>query len=453
MHLVTLRSRTAVCVGSFLSLAVLLVLLLSGSKSDVGRTHRLPDGSALELRSVAFTATNYDYIYQRGSKLLRLVAPILPPPLARRITSSNGRLGWSAFESGTNLIAITVNRSDASNWNSSVLRLRVADDMGNEYDACWGASMLGQPGEAVHGWRVQAFPRRCPRLALRFLAKNPDGSWAGEDFHIPNPLCAEYPHWNPEPWPNTKTDGDLAIKLSKFQAGSRMTGPPGRGDPSTAVRKTRLVFSFAEKGKPSDEWRIQKLTISDATGNRWCPYLNWPGLDFDHAITGTVELLGALWPGEKAWKLDVEAVRIEGFKPEQLWGVTIALPPPGTVNLLTNIWQHDGITVKLVAIAAPQTDHTGDFRWIARWWGEGRTKVYSLALVIDPNFTGKRLMAVRCKDRDGREVTIARHGNQDHDKQAIFLKPADDAADLLLTLAIQRSRFFEFVARPEFIRD
>ena len=65
------------------------------------------------------------------------------------------------------------------------------------------------------------------------------------------------------------------------------------------------------------------------------------------------EFFGALWQGENAWRLDVECVRIGGFKAEELWEPPpIQLPAFGQLTELTSSWQHDGLTVQLVALAA-----------------------------------------------------------------------------------------------------
>jgi hypothetical protein len=56
-------------------------------------------------------------------------------------------------------------------------------------------------------------------------------------------------------------------------------------------------------------------------------------------------------------------------------------------------------------------------------------------------------------DQDGREVEIVQHGNQDDVEQAVFLKPSPESRELKLTFAIQRSRFIQFLARPEFVKD
>jgi hypothetical protein len=173
--------------------------------------------------------------------------------------------------------------------------------------------------------------------------------------------------------------------------------------------------------------------------------------DWNWATNGVLEFFGALWPGETAWRLKAEIVRTAGFKPEQLWEVTVPLPPPGIVTPLTNSWGHDGMNVQLASIGSPQTEHPGDFKWVARWWGEDKAKVYSLALNVDPKPTATRLSVIRCVNQRGDETKIAQHGSQDYNNQAVFFKPAEGATEARFTFAVQRSRFVEFLARPEFV--
>jgi hypothetical protein len=437
--------------GVVLIIAVVLIAL-KRTPGDVGIVRRLPDGSTLELRQVFYCATNSSYSHRRGNRLQRFIAPITPAFIRNRFfPAGSGSFGFGS-DGNTNLMVITVNRSGTPNWWSSLARLRVADEQGNVYDARWGSHTLGLPGEVVHGWQVRAFPRRSESLGLEFLAETPDGGWTNAArFVIRNPAYANYPQWSPEPWPATKRDGDLAVTLSQFQSGGRMSGDRGKGDEQTAPRKTRVVFNFAEDDQPVDNWRVQKLTISDATGNRWFPYLDYVTQTFDWVTNGTAEFFGALWP-EDAWRLDVECVRIGGFKAEELWEPPpIQLPAFGQLTELTNNWQHDGLTVQLVALASPNTDHPDPFKWICKWWGEDKNTVYSLAVKLSPELKGHRLVVAKSVGQDGREVEIVQHGNQDYTQQAIFLKPPPESRELRLTLSLQRSRFVQFLARPEFV--
>ncbi len=432
-------------IGAALAAVALLVAAIAGKivcagRSDLGTLRRLPDGSTLKLDRAVFTATNFNYSYQSGGRLLRLIAPILPASLRGRFNLSGGSFGFGG-DGNTNLLVATINRGTKAGtyFGSPLGRLQVLDELDDQYDACWGANTLAFQDETVHGWQIRAFPRRSRMITLRFLAKTPAGGWTNAaDFRIRNPAFADYPQLTAEPWPATKNNGDLAVTLREFESGQRMTGRRGLGDDEAAARKTRLVFSFVENGQPSADWRVQKLTISDATGNRWSPYLDFVKQDFDWATNGTIEFFGALWPSERARKLNLEVVRTGGFKPEDLWEVPIELPRPGTLANLTDLWACDGVRVKLVAVASPNTDHIGPFKWVAKWWGEEKNRVCSLAVQLEGDLKGRRLSVVKMSDQSGAAVKLMQHGSQDYPQQAVFFRPDDGARTVRLTFALQR---------------
>ena len=433
-------------------LSCIIIVIWRGAGSDIDKTHRLADGSTLVLKEAVLTSSNYNYRYRSGGKVVQWLAPILPPSIQQRFSPVSGSLGWSPAHGETNLILTTINRSKGKNRSSTLARLQLFDDQGNQYDACWGASTLAVGDVTVHCWRVQAFPRRSRMLGLRFLASQQRGGWTNvATLRVRNPGFGDYTQWQAERRPIEKYDGSLGVTLVEFQSGLPLERDRRSGH--LAARMNRLVFSFAENGVPSDHWRIQKLTFSDATGNHWSPYLDFIEQSFSWATNGTAEFFGALWPGEQAWKVRLETLRAAGFTPEDLWEVPLTLPAARMVNTLSNSWDRDSVRVKLVGLASPETDHPGEFKWTAKWWGAEKSKVYSLALSMHSAVKGKRVSFVRCMDQDGAAVKLMSHQNQDFDKQAIFLRPRSSATDLRLTLALQSSRFVEFLARPEFVTE
>jgi len=239
--------------------------------------------------------------------------------------------------------------------------------------------------------------------------------------------------------------------LAEFRSGE----PMGRGkeDSSTAARNTHLLFTFREAGQPTEDWRLQKVTISDATGNEWSPYLDLTKQQFNWAKGGQAEFLGALWPGENAWKLSVEVTRSGGFVSGDVYNVELPLPSRGAVSNLTNEWSHKGVVLKLVGLASPETDHVGDLKWVGKWWGDEKNKVYSLVVQLEPDLNGQRLSLIKAVDDRGAPVEFLDHRNQDYKQQALFFKPGADASALHLTFAMTHSRFVEFLARPEFVED
>lgn len=283
------------------------------------------------------------------------------------------------------------------------------------------------------------------------MAATPDDDWTnGVEFKIPNPAYAKYPQWTPEPWPAAKKDGDLEVTLQEFESGGRMTGPHGQGSEAMAARMTRVALGFQQAGRPVDNWRLQTLSISDATGNSWSPYRNSEKVDSRWGTNGTAEFMGALWPSEDAWRLKAEVARTSGFSPDEIWNVALPLPAAGTVTALTNQWEHEGLGVELVGLGSPKTEHPGEFISMARWRGDAKT--YSLAIKLDDELAGRRLSVLHVRDQSGGEVKVARHFGKDDRLQVVFFQPDASATEARFTFVIQRSRFVEFLARPEFVK-
>jgi hypothetical protein len=281
-------------------------------------------------------------------------------------------------------------------------------------------------------------------LTLEFLSAH--GEVAAR-FSIANPAAGDFPQWTPGSL--ARTNENLTVRLEKFRGGERMDAAPHNVGPK-AARKTEMLFTFEEDGQPTDDWRVQKVVLSDATGNRWSPYLNLVKPGFSWAKGGEVEFLGALWPGEAAWKLDVEAVRTRGVASADLYTFETAIPAPGAITTLTNEWEHGGVTISFAGLASPNTDHPGDLKWTGKWWGEDKDKVYSLALKLDPELEGRRLQLVSATDENGADVELVQHLGQDYAHQALFFKPNEAAQKLKLVFSHANSRFVQFVARPEF---
>ena len=292
---------------------IIVIVLLAGlvgvriaAKTSSTNPQRLADGSTLLLKEMVLTNTNYNYAHNHKGLFLRLVEPILPNFLLQKLPASSGSFGFGS-DGNTNIYIVTVTTRKANSSSSTVGRLRVIGDTTNVYDACWGASTLGMQNELVHGWKVRAFPRRSRRLSLDFLDVKADGSWSeAANFEIENPAYGKYPQWQPEPVPVTKTNEDLSVTLAEFTSGEKTPETHGFTTDSLASRSTGLLFKFEEDGQPSEDWRIQKVTISDATGNRWFPYLDLQAKRFSWASKGQVQFFGALWPaktpGNWMWK-------------------------------------------------------------------------------------------------------------------------------------------------------
>jgi hypothetical protein len=212
----------------------------------------------------------------------------------------------------------------------------VLDSAGNE-----SAPIRAIPGpfskveEREMAWRIPNFPRRQRNLRIR-VYQDPMAErleLVGE-FEISNPAPARFPRWEPQPYPQTVTNGDLECTLLRFGP-LRLAGTNSEhlqkemrlksaGVPSPAVASVRqtpqrkryaALFNVKAAILPESKWRPQIIELQDATGN-----VTKPGnasSDWDAGI-GRIRFEGPLWSSEWVWKLKVGFVRTEGFQSNEM---------------------------------------------------------------------------------------------------------------------------------------
>ncbi len=438
---------------AFLAVPVLVALLLLwpvGSRSVP--VVKLPDGTEFELAMVAFT-NSYSYNQFSGPAWMLRFSKFIPDAIENRFLTRGGGISMGA-SSETNLMVV-IEARNASGTAAAVTWLRIGDEDGNRYEGNSANGVLSSGGNRAVVWRVSAFPRRTRRLFLEGLVMMADGNWTNVGpFAIKNPLYEEdFPIWQPVPLPQSATNASLIATLEQLQSGleSHHDHNPVSGDPANP-RSTRLRFSFRERNQPADQYRLHKLTISDATGNRWSPYLNrlqrggpaW-------TTNGVAQFVGALWPGEAAWKIELQALRGADFATEEGWSVPpISLPNPATHDDLTNRFQLGDVSIQVANILAPAVEVTNSWRWIVRYWGQ-EDSVYGLGVKFDGEMGDRRLVVVDARDQAGNEFKLVEHRGADYPEQALFFQAPSGATELRLKLAFPELKEFEFIARPEFV--
>jgi hypothetical protein len=265
------------------------------------------------------------------------------------------------------------------------------------------------------------------------------------EFHIKNPLWSSYPVWVPDPLPTTRLAGDLSVTLTEFRTGLSIE------DPAKAARTnetivTRASLQATQGDKASPNWQAKMVEISDASGNRWAPFLQPESLT-PAGSQYDLSWVGGLWPGEPAWRLRFEFSRTAGFAPEELWTVRgLRVPQPTEILTLDNSTTNQAATLSLVAFTGADADQPGDLKWLMEK-GEPR-----LSIRAAPVLEGWRLSLVSIVDDHRRPVDTHPSADWGWTKgQLVFgLKLQPGAASVDCTFALHQSRFVEFLARPEF---
>ncbi|MDB6111641.1 MAG: hypothetical protein JWR69_3391 [Pedosphaera sp.] len=436
-------------------LAVALALLVvNSSRQNLSRTQRLPDGSFLKVVGVSY-GTNHNYAEPVPRSWQKQLARTLPFSWTRRFgwyDHGHGSIGMFNLHGETNLaIATTCEQATATSFTASP-RVVAFDEQGNSFDAAFGGGS-NSGGDGTHHrhtilWSLAAFPRRTETIGLRFLELAADGkTWQPlAEFHIPNPAGSQHPSWTPEPWPTTKTDDDLAVTLIGLKAGLSKQEPM-RAAAANETAATRALFRVQQTGPTNVCWRAKSIEVSDATGNRWSPGPGPASISLAHeGETEEIIFPGALWPGESAWKLRVEFSRMAGFDADELWTVRGVMVPGATQTItLDNATTIHDTKLTLLAITGENAKQLGLMRW------EALPKHANISIHADPIPKGRRLALVKVVDDQGREVDVQPGTDWSQGENVFGLTIPQDAKLLDCTFALHKSRFVEFLAKPEFV--
>jgi len=436
-----------------LAVVVIALVVLTNSPTRFSKIQRLPDGSILRIVSISY-GTKHNYIYSPKawqSFLARKVPYSWTAGLGSYIPGG-GSVSQRSLHGEANLAVFTICDQKSSTSFSGSSRVVVFDQQGNAFDACAGGGTVsfsdGIHHRTLQCWTLPAFPRRTKTLGLSFLELGGDGkTWQQvAEFKIQNPTSDAYPVWRAEPWPKTKTDGDLAVTLTDFKTAISWEEPM-RAATNSEIAATRMTFHAQQTGRTNQVWRPKSIEISDATGNRWIPNPGPFFISFNHERdVDQVTVKGALWPGEAAWKLRVEFSRTADFDPDELWTVHGIMVPGATQVIdLHNSNRVHGIALKLVAITGEKAEQPGSLKWVAE---KGHPNISVRALPVPKD---RRWSLVRAVDHRGTEVEVHPATDWGNGETVYGLTIQPGAKSLDCTFALHKSRWVEFLAKPEFV--
>jgi len=297
----------------------------------------------------------------------------------------------------------------------------------------------------------ETFPRRDPAIALNFFYRSPSGqatNWGRLQF--PNPLHQTYPEWQPESLPATNRAGDVEVTLLSVQTGhdnnSRMRVRKGGG--TEIIRGTNRLGGenvtavdarFRNLAHLNQTWRAVSVQVSDASGNSLrSSGMGWGGNDGDNFT-----FQPALWPSEKAWKLNVEIKQIGGFTPEQLF--TFKNVPLGALDTTSHLgWvtNFGGVTVTLNTFLR-QSPLTNNSSWSS-------SQLSAVDLSSSPLTNSLQLDLVNVVFDTG--VTNTGDGGWSatgNSRTYFFTEIPSKATNADFTFAVHHSRFVEFTVHPE----
>ena len=315
-------------------------------------------------------------------------------------------------------------------------------------------------GVSVTGFALDAFPRRDRKMILRVAEWDNRGGMdmAKGEFVVANPGPRSFPNWQSEAMPDTQSDGDLSVTLTKCTLGANgirfgnIKLPPK--DP--AQKSVSLAFHAEQGGVDASNWEAVAIETSDATGNH-TGMNNW-STSRDGNGNPTMTYQWGLWPEEKAWKLRVEMSRTSGFSNDEVWAVSNVPLKKGDWNELWNYnnnfpgGNRRASTNAPVAETTLQGVHLKIYPAVQMDQGSGMGQTMGgFHIMASPDLPeGFRMSLVNATDENGHKLETFGFGpNGNGSGNYVFQLPdVRKAKSLNLTIAVHQSRFVEFTVKP-----
>jgi len=343
-------------------------------------------------------------------------------------------------------------KHDQNNWPNYQLLAFDADDT-----ACSGSQMRTQGGfsgnnrkEQVVGFVFEAFPRHGSKIYIRAQQWNQHNGQQDiipTSFVIRNPAPRSgFPKWTPDTLPITQENDDLKVTLTRFEIEKNTFNRGGPATKSNDPMNNGVLTAFRteQNGAVVTNWQPVSIETSDATGNQ-AKNRGW-----SNRKEGDEDVMvyqWGLWPDEPAWKLRVEMSRQSGFTANETWMVPDVPVKPGDINSMWNPNQR----------GKPFTETT---------LGESHVKIYPaiqlsseqarnyggfmegiVQISVDPPPDGMRMAFIKVTDDQGRPIEFNNWASGGGDFR-FSLKKLADVKTINITLALHRSRYFEFTVKP-----
>ncbi len=376
-------------------------------------------------------------------------------------TAGPFRHGRSTLDTTNNALVVWIeSQRKGENRFGNNYQLFVYDPANTACVGAWqSTSTHVKAGTDVQAFTLNAFPRRDSKIILRV------GSWgngagmklAKGQFVISNPGPRSFTEWQPDPMPDTQSDGDLDVTLTKCVIGGRgfFFGGGDMSSKDPMHKGVQVAFHTVQNGSVATNWQPVKIETSDATGNQ-VGMNSWSNGQHDTNNDSMMTYQWGLWPNEPAWKLRVEMSRTSGFTEAETWVVGSVPIHKGSWQDLWNFQgrrfgnnQENNQTNSAFAQGDINGIHLSLFRIVQitdQNWGMNQHPG-GLRVAVHPDLPeGYRLSAIVTNEHGH---TLQSWGPNGGGGSYIFQFPdIGDAQSLNVTLALHKSRFVEFTVKP-----
>ena len=331
-----------------------------------------------------------------------------------------------------------------------------------------------KPGVSLQSFVLSAFPRWDKETILRVRPYR--GTAVKGEYVLTNPVPGTFAQWTPKPLPDTESDGDLEVTLTRLVAGAQTPSWQGgsltpTNDPANQC--VHLNFDFRQNGQSTTNWVPWPVQTTDAAGN-WSRGLiyayptNGVRRIWGHMINGSYipppEHYGmdgynfqpGLWPNQP-WKVRLEFIRQANFSDDEIVTFTNIPVKSGSQQDVGDEWTAWDVGKTNFPFTITPATVNGVYLkllpplLVSDQYSTGHPKDISIIIGADPGFKaqGMNLTVVAATDNQGRDLwsfeTPAWAGHYSIE----FARVHDDIKSLNLKLALHKSRFVEFNVKPE----
>lgn len=413
-------------------LAIVAAVLITLGVGTVTKPVVLPNGFKVEYLGSARSEETFS-TEREWHKIARRILPkslqgILPA------TISQGRCG-----SGTNAVTLYFRVTDLSGARVNDAPWRhynTMDDSGFVYNADGGYCSFGAISNTlVFGLSLRAFPRRQATFDFNLLGPSYTNL---ATFRIDNPVKGPFPAWQPQPLPQTFTNGPVILTLQNFEV---------RGNQSRYVVPKWKLHAIEPAWSNA---RPRHTTVLDATGNEG----------------------QTLSSRESAWKIEtlVYRERAETFNAtERLLVTNINIPNTNNFVAIDQSGERSGVGLKLhllagpgklvisnrlhrsmAQVSGPQSGHSTtqfDTNFVETW---GNTQHF--ILLEATNVLSNDELQFHLIDNNNERIETRNSGYYGSQGRRIYQRvftPATNAQTISIEVIISRPLRFDYVVDPK----
>jgi hypothetical protein len=389
-----------------------------------------------------------------GTKLTLLGVTYGKHHVAPKIKAANGRArsaGGARIDSTNNTIVVWIDAETKPNQYPNY-QLLVYDKANTACVSAWArAQSQNVNGSMIMGFMLDAYPRWDGKMILRVLSQGNGGQrLAKENFVISNPARVSVAKWAAEPLPDTQSDGDLNVTLTRFNYGAPGFnfggGSTKNNDPMN--KAVLAAFQAEQKGVTATNWEPIRIETSDAAGNQ-AQLRSWSNTRQNGELVMTYQW--GLWPDESPWKLRVEFSKQSGFTDDESWTVQNLPVSPGSQQEMWNYNNQNSRTKPAFAETTLNGIHLKIFPAIqfTNQFGGNGDKPGGFRVHADQPLDGMQLRIVKAASDQGRDLQSYNGSSWGGNDRQFQMQNMRNTQTMTVTLALVKSRFVEFTVKPE----